>query len=158
MKITKNQLIISIVSILISVTSLVFCILDFTGALKLWLTAWHPILTFLLFMFIGFGVLTIVLGAVRKSPWLYFLSSILFGLSIFGILFHYLPWWICLIALVVLWIIIGLLSFVSAGNKTESIALNNSEDYKNYKERRAEKFQAEESKEKEELPEIKSFK
>ena len=47
---------------------------------------------------------------------------------------------------------------MSTGNKTESIALNDSPDYKNYKERREEKLKAEQEKGEEELPEIKSFK
>ena len=44
-----------------------------------------------------------------------------------------------------------------AGNQTEEISLNKSPDYKNYKERKAEK-QANEVETKEELPTLKSFK
>lgn len=158
MKITKKQLVITLLSILICVVALTFTILDATGTITLWSYLWHPAFTFLLFAFAGFGIICIVLGVSKKSPWFYFLSAILLGLALFGILIHYLAWWICLIAIIVLWIISALLSFISTGNKTESIALNDKPDYKNYKERREEKLKAEQEKGEEELPEIKSFK
>ena len=158
MKTTKKQLIIAISSLLILVIALTFCILDFTGIVKFWQWAWHPILTFLLFAFVGFGFICMILGILNKSPWFYFLTSVLLSMALFGILFHYIPWWICLIAVIVLCSITALFSFITAGNKTENIALNDKPEYKNYKERREEKLKAEAENEKEELPEIKSFK
>ena len=154
MKITKKQLAITCVSALVLILALLFMILDFCKVVKFWDYAWHPILTFLLFVFLGFGVICFTLGISKKSPFYFMLSAVLIGLGLFGIIMHYIIWWICLIAVVVLWIIVALVSFISAGNKTESISLNASPDYKNYKERRAEEIETPE----EELPEIKSFK
>lgn len=156
MKSNKKQLIIVLLSILICIVAFTFCILDFTGSVVIWGYLWHPILTFFLIVCVGFGVICFVLGVLDKLPWFYFLASVLLGLSVVGILIHYVPWWICLIAIVVVWIITALICLVSAGNHTESIALNDKPDYKNYKERRAEKLEAEDKDE--DIPEIKSFK
>ena len=46
---------------------------------------------------------------------------------------------------------------MSNGSQTENVALNNSPEYKTYEERKAEEENAK-TEEKEELPEIKSFK
>ena len=60
--------------------------------------------------------------------------------------------------MIVLPVIVMLLSLIVNGNKTEDIALNDNDDYKNYQERKAEEEAKKLNEEKEELPEIKSFK
>lgn len=147
----KQNKIFLIVSLLILVCSLAFLLLNqFT--FKDFLV--HPILNFLLFNAVCFGVLAIVLAIKGKSPWYFFLSGILFGLSVLYVLLDQVdPWWIALITLFVLFGVFALLSYIVCGNKTEDIALNKSDDYKNYKEREKEKVE-----EKEEIPVLKSFK
>lgn len=147
----KQNKIFLIVSVLILVCSLAFLLLNqFT--FKDFLV--HPILNFLLFNAVCFGVLDIVLAIKGKSPWYFFLSGILFGLSVLYVLLDQVdPWWIALITLFVLFGVFALLSYIVCGNKTEDIALNKSDDYKNYKERGKEKVE-----EKEEIPVLKSFK
>lgn len=114
----------------------------------------HPILNFLVFNALSFGALCIVLAFLKKSPWYFFLSAILFTLfALYLLLVLVDPWWISIIAVFVLFGVFTALSYMRCGNKTEDIALNKSDDYKNYKEREKEKVE-----EKEEIPELKSFK
>lgn len=157
MKLTKKQLTLSISSIAILVVSLVIMLLDIFVPLNIWV---HPVLTFLFCLFVGFGVTCFTIGFIEKSSWYFFLSSVLLGLAFVYAFACSLPeyWWISLIIAGVVWAIFAVLSFMSAGSVTESVALNKSEDYKNYEQRKAEREQAEKSAEPEKLPEIKSFK
>jgi len=155
MKITKKQLVVGIVSIAIFVCSLALMLLDVFVPLNIWT---HPVLTFLFALFVGFGVLTFVLAILNRLPWYFFLSAILLGLALLYVLLQYVKIWIALIIVIVFIAIVPIISFIVAGNKTEDIALNKSSEYKDYYQRKAEKEKAEIEKEKEELPEIKSFK
>ena len=145
-----------IVSLLIVVASLVVTILDWTMPLNLFI---HPLLNFLLFVFAGLGLYVFVLGFAKKSPAYFFLSAILLDLSFLYVLISYsVEWYICLVCVIVLPVIVMLLSLIVNGNKTEDIALNDNDDYKNYQDRKAEEEAKKSTEEKEELPEIKSFK
>ncbi len=156
MKITRKQLAYGIVSIVILIAALTLTLCDALIPLNIWV---HPVLTFLFALFVGFGLMCLVLGIAKKSAWYLFLAAILLGLSLFYALIHYIKWWLVLIILVVLWLIVSIFCFLIATHKTESIALNKSSDYKNYVQRKEEKAAADkESAEKEELPQIKSFK
>lgn len=146
-----------IASIAILVVSLVVTLCDALVPLNIWV---HPILTFLFCAFVGFGAMLLACAFIKHSPFYFFLSAGLLGLALFYAVINYTEWWIALIALFVTWGVFACLSFLVNGNKTEDIALNKSENYKNYEQRRAEK-QAAEAKEEEnpkELPKIKSFK
>ncbi len=155
MKITKKQFFISILSILIFLSSLALMFCDIFIPLNIWT---HPVLTFIFALFVGFGLMTFVLGVIKGTPWYFFLSAVLIGLSGFYVLIQYLKFWIALIILFVFLAIMPVVSIIFSGNKTESIALNKSPDYKNYHERKAEKSTKEKEEPEEELPEIKSFK
>ena len=67
-------------------------------------------------------------------------------------------WWIGVVVMAVVLMFMAIFSLMLNGNKTESIAENNSKDYKTYSERKEEKKILEESQEEAELPQIKSFK
>lgn len=154
-KFGKNTLL-YVISLCVFVVALVVAIVDFAVPLNLWI---HPLLNFLFFIALGFGIMCVALGFMKKSPWYFFLSSVLLAISLVYILISYkVVWYIVLISAVALLLVIMSLSFIIAGNQTEDIALNKSEDYKNYEQRKAEKEQAAAIEEKEELPQIKSFK
>ncbi len=155
MKLTKKQLIGSVIALVIVLASLAVMICDWAIPLNIYV---HPILTFLMCLFGGLGLMCLVYGFMGKSPWYFFLSAILIGLSGFYIAVNNLVWWISLIIVFVFWAVMGILSYMSAGNKTEDIALNKSSEYKDYKTRKAEKEAAEAAEEPKELPKIKSFK
>ena len=155
MKISKRQLTISIVSLAILLASIVFLLLDVLLPIGLWT---HPALNFFFVMFLGFGVLSLVLGFSNSSPWFFFLSGLQLGLCIVYALIQYVDWWVAVLVAVGIWIIFAIISFIKAGNKTEEIAMNTSPDYKNYQQRKAEKAELEASKQPEELPTLKSFK
>ena len=91
MKITKKQLIISIISILIILFSVALGLLDVIIPLNLWT---HPVLNVLFVLFVGFGCMCFVLAFLSKSPWYFFLGSILVALAIVYVFVQYLPWWI----------------------------------------------------------------
>ena len=153
MKISKKSLLLAVVSIAIVVASFVVMLLDALIPIGIWV---HPILTLLLCLFVGFGIMTLVMGFTSKSPWWFMISAILLGLALIYVIANVTPlWWIGLIAVIILWVIVALFSFISAGNKTESIALNKDPEYKDYNERKEEAKEAPE--EKEELPELKRF-
>lgn len=151
MKITKKQLIVSIFSIAILITSLIVMLLDIFVPFNLWL---HPSLNFLFCMLTGFGILLLILGVKNSFSWHCFVGLILLSLAIFYVLMQYLAWWISVITVFVVLCVVGLLCFVKTGNKTE-LSLNDDPSYKTYKERKKAVVTSEEL---EELPEIKSFK
>ena len=133
MKIVKNRLIFGVISIVILLTSLVITLIDALVPLRLWT---HPILNFFFFMFSMYGIVAFVYGIIKESPWWFFICSILLGLSVFYVLMQYVKWWLALIVVIVVIAVVAILSFVFLGNKTEEIALNESADYKTYKERK----------------------
>jgi len=155
MKINKKQLLLSIVSLVILVAGLVVLILQYAIPFG-FMT--HPLLNLVFIYALGFGVMTFVLGITYKTPWFFFIAATLLGLAIIYIFMQFAFWWIGLIVMFVFYAIIAIFSFMTTGNKTESIALNKSPEYKNYEQRKAEKQAKEAEEEKPELPEIKSFK
>ncbi len=155
MKISKNNLVVALTSIFILLVATTVLILQYAIPFD-FMT--HPLLNFLLILASGFGLLTVILGVVNKSPWFYFVCAILFSYVLIYGFCQFDFWYVGLIVAVVMCIIVGLFSFITAGNKTEEIALNDKPDYKDYKVRRQEKLEQEQSEEKKELPKIKSFK
>ena len=154
---TKKNLITAVMSICILALSLVFTLLDALIPLNVWT---HPLLNFLFCIALGFGIMTICFGFIKSSPWYFFLGAILLGLAFFYAFIQYIPWWICLLIVVVVWAIFGITSVMRAGNQTEDLALNKSPDYKTFEKRKAEEkaTMGEQEKETKPLPEIKSFK
>ena len=151
---TSKRVFLGVIAIVIVSAALVFALLDALIPLNIWT---HPVLNFLFAICAGFGIMALAFGFKKSSPWYFFLSSILLGLAFFYVLMQYVLWWICLIIVVVVWTIFGIVSFMSAGNQTEDIALNKSPDYKTFEQRKAEKAN-QEPEGKKELPKIKSFK
>ena len=152
MKKSKFVITIAVISVVILLISLTITLLDALIPWGLWV---HPVLNFLFFNFVGFGIITAITAFKKSSPAYWSLSAIMLGLCCFYVVMQYTFWWIALIATIVLWLVFTIISVVVFGNKTEEIALNKSSDYKDYEQRKKEK---EENKEKEPLPEIKSFK
>ena len=157
MKTTKNRMILGVCSIAIFVLALAFMIIDWVLPLGFLV---HPVLNCVAILFLGFGIMTLVLAFKKKSPWYMFLSAGLIGLvALYVLLARVLSaWWIELVVTLAIFAIFAILSVTMFGNKTEDIALNKSPEYKNYEQRKAEKQAAEAEKEEEPLPEIKSFK
>lgn len=151
---SKKNLLLGVSVLTVLTLSLVFMLLDALIPLNIWT---HPALNFLFALCIGFGIMTLVLAFIKKSPWFFFLSATLLGLAFFYVLMQYITWWIVLIILVVVLAIFAVVSFIISGNQTEDIALNKSQDYKNYEQRKAEE-QKKQSEEEKPLPKIKSFK
>ncbi|MBE7089903.1 MAG: hypothetical protein E7362_03765 [Clostridiales bacterium] len=154
---SKNRKILGISSIAIFVVALAVMLMDWFIPLNL---LFHPAANFAAILFLGFGIMTLVLAFRNKSPWFLFLSAILVGLCLLYVLLYVLlpDWWIAVVVVVAVWAIYAILSVTLFGNKTEAIALNKSPEYKNYEQRKAEKEEAEANKEEEPLPELKSFK
>ena len=137
----KERVITCSASIAILLVALTVMIVDFVVPLQLWT---HPILNFLFCVFVGYGVYFLVLGIVKKSAWYMFISAILLALSIVYVLCQYvfaLPWWAIVIVTVVFCLIIAFVCIMLAGYKTEDIAINKSQDYKDYYQRKADKCQ-----------------
>lgn len=109
----------------------------------------HPVLNFLFCLAGGFGIFTLILGAIKKSPLYFFIGAFLLGLAILYVLLQITFWWVAVISVVIIWIIFAIVCIIICGNQTENIALNKSSDYKNYKQRKAEKEESEEKKDNE---------
>ena len=154
MKNTNTRKILSLISILIVLASTALMFVDiFTD----FTFGFHPALTFLFVLLAGFGIMSLSLGITRKSPAYFFLSSLLLGLALLYVFIIYVKaWWLIIILMFVVWSLMAILSLMRNGNRTEDIALNKDENYKNYQQRKAEKALQEEKEEK--IPEIKSFK
>lgn len=155
MKVKRNQMVIGVVSILILLAAICVLLCDIFVPLNLWT---HPILNFLFCIFVGFGTLSIVLAFGKRSSWYFFIGGILLALSLLYVLCQYIKFWIALIIVAVLLVIMCVVSFLNGSNKTENIALNERDDYKNYEQRKAEKEAAEKNEQQSQIPEIKSFK
>ncbi len=151
MKISKKQVIFYAVAILIVLSSVAFLLCDCLIPLNIWT---HPVLNFLFFICLGFGIEVFVYGFINKSPWFIFVSSLLLGLTLIYLLAHYIAWWIGLIVIVSIWVVIAFINIIFIGNKTENIALNSSDDYVPYKDR----IKQDKEEKPEDLPQIKSFK
>ena len=154
---TKRNLILPVLSICVLTAALAFALIDALVPLDLWT---HPLLNFLFCNAVGFGIIAIYLAFTKSAPWYFFVSAVLLGLALLYVLAQYLIWWICLLIVVVVWAIVGIISFMKAGNQTEDIALNKSPNYKTFEQRKAEEAakKAEDAKTAKPLPEIKSFK
>ena len=154
---SKKSIVLGILSVCIIAVALIFTLLDALIPLNVWT---HPVLNFLFCICLGFGIMVLSLAFIKQSTWFFFVSAILFGLSFFYVLIQYIPWWLCLIIVIALWVLFAIMSVMVAGNMTESISLNKSPDYKTFDERKAEEKAKEVATEKPEkpLPEIKSFK
>jgi fatty acid desaturase len=157
MKISKSKMCLGIIAIAILLASLTVTLLDVLIPLNFWI---HPVLTFLFCAFLGLGVLSIAFGFAKNASWFVFLGAILFALAVFYAMFNLIQyWWVGLIVALVVLIVFAIVGFMVLGNKNEIVDndADNSE-YKDYKQRRAEKLEAEKNAEPEKLPEIKSFK
>ncbi len=155
MKITKNQLSVAIISILLLVGASTILILQYALDFDFFS---HPILNFLFVLECGFGLMLLIMGIVKKFTWFYFSSAILLSLVIIYLFAQIEFWWVGLIIAVVFCVIVGLFSFITVGNQIDDMSLNNSPEYKNFEQRQSEKEEFENSQEEEELPTIKSFK
>ena len=152
MKATKNQILVGILSILVLLGSLAVMLCDILIPLNFWS---NPVLNFFFCLAVGFGLISLIIGIIKRSSWYLFIGAFLLGLALIYLLAQYIKWWIGLIIVAVLWVVIAIISFMLGANKTE-FAINDSPDYKDYKTRKAKKLENEEQVE--ELPEIKSFK
>ena len=147
----KKNFLTAFLSIAIIIISLTFFIINVVKPLDIWT---HPILNFLVLLFLGFGLLFTLKGFFSKSTITILFGSIMLSLSIFYITIQYLPWYVALISSVCYALCISIISNTLYGNKND-YADNDSPDYKNYLERKMENVN---EKEKEDLPKIKSFK
>lgn len=120
----------------------------------------HPIWALFLVVTLGLGVMYTVFAFLSKTPVNFFIAGICLAAALAYILGEAsLDWWLVLIIVVVLLIIVSMLSIFVNDNKTESSALNEQPDYKNYQERNQEREEKEKvEQENTVLPEIKSFK
>ncbi|MCQ2387327.1 MAG: hypothetical protein MJ066_02645 [Clostridia bacterium] len=156
MKNSKIDVYLKISYAVVLALSLIMAILDAVVPLNIWI---HPIMTFLFFIFAGFGVVFYVSGFLKRSPYNFFLGAFFISLAIiyaFCCSFDRL-WWLIFIVIPVLLALTAIISNLFNGNITE-YADNDSDDYKNYQERKAEEEKKEEKEIKKELPELKSFK
>lgn len=158
MKLTKKQAITLAAYITVLFSAVLLMILEWAGVFTL---CAHPIFMLLMILSGGFGIIQIVLAIIDKSPFRFMLAAFLlvYLVSYCLIDFLSLKWWLILIIDIAVVFFIVAASLFTAGDKTEGIALNAAPDYKDYKERNAER-DAKEAEEEENLvlPEIKSFK
>ena len=150
---SKKKVLFTLLSVVIVLLSLTFCIVDAVSSIDVWT---HPVLNFLFGLFIGFGALSYFQAFSTKSTMYAFFGTLLVSLAILYGTIQYLPWWGALICAIAFAICLTIISYAVFGNKLEQ-ADNSSPDYKNYIERREEE-KKQEQEEKIELPEIKSFK
>ena len=147
----KNTLLFPILSIIVLTSALVFALLDALIPINFLI---HPILNFLLVIFVGFGVLLFAKGASAKSHWFLFISNLLLSLALLYLTVTYVKWWLSVLIVFVFSAIFSILSYCICGS-IEKVADNKKEGYLSYEQRKSLK---EEDCSSQELPEIKSFK
>ena len=109
--------------------------------------------------FMMFGLSYAIIGAIIKDGWSYTAGSVALvaGLIVLLAIVIQITWYVWLISAFVLAALLAILMLIAVAPKLRFYAKNDSSDYKNYLERRAEK-QLEPQPEEETLPELKSFK
>lgn len=155
MKISKKQLSVVIISLAILICASTLLVLQYALPFD-FMT--HPVLNFVFVLTCGFGLMTLILAIISKSSFKYFITAILFSLSIVYIFVQFAFWWVGLILSVVISVVLSLIGFISVGSTDTLLAENNSPEYKDFEQRQALKDEKEQSEEKKELPKIKSFK
>lgn len=120
----------------------------------------HPVLTFFFILVAGIAVSLLLSFLAFRNTWHGFLGFIV---AFFALLYAFidvikLEWWIILISMIAYIFVASAVVILFNGNKTEDLALNEHKEYKNYKERQAEKEALEAEQSVEPLPEIKTFK
>ncbi len=158
MKISKKQLAYALSTLAVFLIALILTVLEWC---KIFTLCSHPVFMFFLVVSAGLGVLATVRAFTEKSPFFFFLAAVLFMYLVSYCLadFVHMIWWLIAIVAIVIAVVFVVFSFITAGNKTEQIALNKSPDYKNYEQRRAEREEKEKTEEENYVPpEIKSFK
>ena len=113
--------------------------------------------SFMLFFMLA-GVTYITIASLKKDFFIYIAGSLslVLGTILLLTLFKAIKWYVIVASAVVMLLIAFLLLLAFGASKTVFVADNEGSEYKDYKQRRAEK-PVEEKKE-EELPELKSFK
>lgn len=150
----KLNLIVSAAAVLLS---FVLAILD--GVLGLKITS-HPILTFLFVSVACVGIIFTVHGFMKKYTFTAFIGEILVTVALLYAMIDVFgaKWWITVIVVIAAIAVFALSSVAYFGNKA-NVSDDDNAEYKNYKERQAEKDAAvKEKDESEEIPEIKTFK
>ena len=158
MKIGKKQSAFAVGAFFVFALALVLTILEWTGSFTI---CSHPAWMFFFVLAAGLSVLLTVQGLLDKSPFFMMLAAILivFALTYALIDWADIPWWVAVLADVVLVAAFVLLNFLRTGNKTEAIALNKYPEYKDYEQRKAEREEREKAEEENYVPpQIKSFK
>ena len=122
MKKSKKRVIIYSVFALLIVLSAVFAILS--GLVK-GMMFWIPILNFFLFLLLGSSIIYYVLGFVFKKAFNFFLACVfIIPCILYSFIMFALPWWVIVIACIAIPALTALLSYIVAGNGTESISKN----------------------------------
>lgn len=128
MKLSKNQKIVAVFSILIFLLSMTLALLSgLVEGFKFWI----PILNFFFFLFLGFSILFYVCATVKTHSFYYFLGcALIIPCFIYAAIMFALPWWaVLIIAFTVIAITVGV-SFLIAGDNTEGVSLNSGNDEK----------------------------
>ena len=122
MKLTKNQTIVAVCSMLIVILSTTLTLV--TGLVEKY-RFWIPALNFFFFLFVGFSVLFYVCAFVKGNSFHFFLGCVLMiPCIVYVLIMVRLPWWaVLIIAFTVVAVTIGL-SFIRAGDNTEGVSLN----------------------------------
>ena len=147
----KNNLLFLSLSILILIIALTFTLLDALLPIGFLI---HPVLSFLLVLFLGFGVLLFFNGVKIKSHWFLFVSNIFLSLALLYLTVTFVKWWLSILIVVVFSAILSIFTVLVCGNAQE-YADNKKDGYLTYAERKNLK---EEDASTQPLPEIKSFK
>lgn len=147
----KNALLFSILSIIILTVALTFALLDALIPINFLI---HPILNFLLLIFVGFGVLFFAKGVSNNSHWFLFISNLLLSLALLYLTVTCVKWWLSVLIVFVFSAIYSIIAYCFCGN-IEQVADNKKEGYLTYEQKKSFK---EEDCSSQELPEIKSFK
>ena len=112
-----NKKVIGCLFIAVLMIASILLVLQVAGIFNFWQGV---ILNFFFVIFLGFGIIGILVGFVQKKTFSLFIGSILFSVGLFYALFNLFSiWWIALILCLVFIAIIAIISYICFGNKSD---------------------------------------
>jgi len=120
----KRVVFLSIIAVLVVLSTVIALVSGLVPSLKFWI----PILNFFLILFGGVSVVYYAFAFVYKKAFYFFLGCVfIVPCIIYALIMLALPWWAILIVCIAVPLLTALLSYIFAGNGTESISKNSDE-------------------------------
>ena len=117
----KRVVFLSLIAVIVVLATVIALLSGLVPSMKFWI----PILNFFLILFGGISVVYYVFAFVYKKAIYFFLGCIfIIPCIIYAFIMLSLPWWAIVVVCIAVPLLTALISYIVAGNGTESISKN----------------------------------